>query len=268
MKKVIVLLIVLLTATTAFAVNNPWDIKLPFKNATISYTVDGKMKGTKTVYIKDYGRTTAEYTNTSMSMFGMKQHQKEILITTPDWEYSIDLSSNSGTKQANPKKYLKARFNKLSKSQKKKVVRNAEKTGVAITGEMGGNIQKKAAKLLGYKCDKVTMMGVTAYTISGTDLPLKTDGNVMGIKILETATRIKKGKPSASKFKVPSGIRIEHDPNADQMLKEQADMVIQNLLAGKSPAAGSRKNAGQGGADQLTPEQQQQMQQMMKMFGQ
>ncbi len=60
MKKFLSLLIVLLFATSAFALDNPWDTKLPFKNAIIDYKVSGTLNGEKTIYVKDYGRTTAE----------------------------------------------------------------------------------------------------------------------------------------------------------------------------------------------------------------
>lgn len=269
-KTLLALTLSFILATTAWALENPWDRKLPFKNATINYKIDGQMKGSKTIYVTDYGRNSAEYSDTSMTVFGMTQKQQEIIITSPDWVFTIDLTNATGTKQANPNKYLKEKFAKLSASEKKKVIKNAEQTGIAMTGEMGGEVEKNAAKLLGYSCDKATIVGTTVYTISGTDLPLKIESNMMGVNMIETATGIDKGKPAAAKFKVPSGIRIEHDPAADRMIKEQAEMTIEGLLTGTAPAAGVRPSGGGAGQDdlnQLTPEQQQQMQQMLKMFG-
>ena len=268
-KTAIILSIALILTTAAWAMENPWERKLPFKNATISYRVEGRMKGTKTIYITDYGRHSAEYRDTSMTVFGMTQHQREIIITDPDWVYTIDPSAGSGTKQANPNKYLKEKFAKLSASEKKKVIKNAEQTGIAITGKMGGEVQKNAAKFLGYSCDKATIVGTTVYTISGTDLPLKVESNMMGVNMNETATGVDKGKPAAAKFKVPSGIQIEHDPAADRRIKEQADMIIEGLLSGTAPAGVSPSGGGasQDDLNQLTPEQRQQMQKMLKMFG-
>ena len=75
----------MLTATTAVALESPWEKKLPFKSAVIEYTITGTQKGTKTIYVKDYGQTVAEYRNISMTVIGMTQKENTMDITTPDW---------------------------------------------------------------------------------------------------------------------------------------------------------------------------------------
>jgi len=233
MKKIISLLIILLCATTVFATDNPWDTKLPFKNAIIDSKISGTMNGDKTLYIKDYGRTRAEYTDISMKIYGITQQQKEIIITTPDWVYTINLLENSGTKQANLKKFMSQEFNNLSKSEQKKVVQNAESLGIATIKGMEGTLQKNATQILGYNCDKVTMMGTVLYTISGTDLALKMNGNLMGIKFSQSAINVKKESSPSSKFQPPPNIIFERDKQADQIMQEQARSVIQELLNNK-----------------------------------
>lgn len=273
MKKLFVLLTIVLLTTSAFALESPWEKKLPFKASTIKYTVGGSMKGSKTLYIKDYGRTKAEYINTTMTVFGIAQQQQTITITTPDWEYKIDLIKNKGTKNVNPKKYLNEEFHKLSKSKQKKVIKNTKKTAVDIAKGTNGSIQINAAKILGYKCDKAIIMGITGYSITGTDISLKINGNLMGIQIEETATSIKKGKPSSSKFKVPSNMKITHDKQTDRTLKQHAKSTIQSLVNGNAKTKssgnyqGGHQNTGGANGQQLTPEQQKQMKQMMQMFG-
>lgn len=243
MKKIISLLIILFFATPAFAVDNPWDTKLPFKSAIIESKISGTMNGVKTLYIKDYGKTRAEHSNTSMKMFGMTQQQKEIIITTPDWVYTINLLENTGTKQANLKKYMAQEFYDLSQSDQKTVVKNAESQGVATIDGMEGAIQKNATKILGYNCDKVTMKGTTLYAISGTDLTLKINGDMMGIKINQIANSVKKESGPSAKFSLPSNIIFEHDKQADQMMQDQAKNTIQNLLAGNSGKTPSADNS-------------------------
>jgi len=230
MKKIISLLVILISATSAFAMDNPWATKLPFKNAIIDTKMSGAMNGEKTLYIKDYGRHRAEYSNTSIKTFGITQQQKEIIITTPDWVYTIDLLENTGTQQANLKKFMAQEFNKLSKSEQKKVAKNAESQGIVTIGGMEGKCQKNAAKILGFNCDKVTMGGIISYTISGTDLVLKTDGTMMGMKINHVATRVKKKSAPSSRFKLPSNINFEQDKQADQMMQNQAKAAIRELL--------------------------------------
>jgi hypothetical protein len=112
------------------------------------------------------------------------------------------------------------------------VVENAEKMGIATVDGMEGRVEKKASKILGYTCDKVTMSGVVSYTITGTDLPLKTTGDMMGIKINQVATKVTQGNVDASKFKLPANIDFQHDVQADQMMQDQAKTVMQTLLEG------------------------------------
>jgi len=279
MKKILPLLIVLIFASSAFALENPWDTKLPFKNAVIKYKISGTLNGEKIIYIKDYGRTTAEYSDTSMKMFGMEQPQKETIITTPDWEYTIDLIENTGTKQANPKKFLIQEFNNLSKAEQKKVVKNAQTLGVSTIEGMDGTLEKNVEKILGYQCDKVSMPGTTAYLFSGTDLPLKIKGDNMGMKMNQTVTSIKKESAASSKFKLPQNIQFEHNKQVDQMMQDRAQTIIKALLDGTHPkssnmGAGSGSQMGKApvaptstGQDQMTPELQEQMKQMMNIFG-
>ncbi len=276
MKKILPALMILLMASSAFALDNPWENKLPFKSATIDYKVSGSMKGEKTVYVKDYGRTIAEYSETSMTVMGMTQKLKEVNITTPDWVYTIDQVEGTGTKQVNPNKYFIEEYNKLSKSKKKKVAANSEKMGLSTVEGMSGDFKKNAETILGYKCDRISVMGVESYTISGTGLALKTEGNTMGVKMDEVATKISKGNPPSSKFELPKNIKFEHNKQADQMMQNQAKSVIQSLLDGKKPVAASSSpgnpqggfmGAGQDGQNQLSPEQLKQMQEMMQKLG-
>jgi len=227
------------------------------------------MSGEKTIYVKDYGRTRAEYSNTSTQMFGMAQQQKEAIITTPDWEYTIDLVENTGTKQANPKKFMIQEFNNLSKTKQKKVLKNIKNLGVPTIEGTNENIQKNAAKILGYKCDKVSMVGTIAFMVSGTDLPLKIKGNMMGVKFDQVATNIKKGSVPSSKFELPSNIRFKHNKQADQAMQTQAETIIKYLLEGRrleSSGAAGQMGGNTNNPNQMTPEMQEQMKQMMKVF--
>jgi len=272
MKKVLLIITTMLLASFAFAVQNPWDMKLPFKSGTITYKVEGSKKGTKNIYINNYGRTTAEYSDTVMSILGMKKREKEIIITTPDWVFSYTDGDDYATKQANPYKFLIEEFNKLSRSDKKKVAKNAEKSGSSIIAGLNGKIEKNAGEMLGYKYDKVKAMGVTAYIISGTEIPLKTEGGMVGIKVNETAVKIEKNKPSSSKFKLPTSLKIEHSQEADMMAKEQAKSTIQSLIEGHATVQQQPSSEDENGEEgfkmpSMTQEQKDKMKDMMKMFG-
>ncbi|GAB6069352.1 hypothetical protein JCM30760_04490 [Thiomicrorhabdus hydrogeniphila] len=263
MKPILLLLSFFLTSV-ALAQDNPWDQKLPFKQATISYDLSGMLKGHKTLYIKDYGKTTALHIDTAMTVFGMKQVQKELEITTPDWVYYYDLTSNTGSKQANPIKFFIAEFESLSSAEQKIVATNAEKFGVNMMEGLDGEVVKNAATILGFKCDKTKAMGTEVYSIKDSGIPLKIIGNTMGIKYSEVATKVDKSNVSNSYFKGPENITLRYDPYADEVLKKQAKSVIQNLLEGKPPAQNSQTTPQE---EKISPEQQEQMKKMLKMFG-
>ncbi|MFK5927447.1 MAG: hypothetical protein QM483_12515 [Desulfuromusa sp.] len=224
------------------------------------------------MYIKDYGKTTAVYRDSVTKIMGMDNRENSLNITTPDWIYNIDLSHKNGSKQVNPVKYFIEEFNNLSAAERKKVTTNAENFGVGTVAEMGGQIEKNAAKILGYNCDKVTMMGVTVYSISDIGLPLKTETDMMGMKSTEVATTINKGSVPAAKFTVSADIKITHQPVADKIARNHAKMTIQNLLEGKRPSNRMEQynpppNRQNNQQQEMPSDLKEKMEKMMKMFG-
>jgi CCR4-NOT transcriptional regulation complex NOT5 subunit len=219
-----------------------------------------------------------------MKMFGMVQEQKEIIIVTPDWEYTIDLVENTGTKQANPKKFLIQEFNNLSKTKQKKVIKNSESLGISTLEGMDGTFEKNAEKIMGHQCDKVSMVGgTTTYLFSGTDLPLRIKGNNMGVKFNQDATIIKKESAPTSKFKLPSNIQFEHNKQIDQMMQDRAQTIIQSLVDSThlkstgtgmqtskvpdAPSSAVTASTEQAPAEQDTNDLQDQMKKLMNIFG-
>lgn len=247
MKKIVLALaIICAVSSAAHSIENPWNKKLPFKQGVVNYEISGTMKGSEIVFVKDYGATTAAYRFEVTSMFGVNTQTTELTLTTPDWVYTVDLSDNTGSKQINPKKVIIEKFNSLSSLEQKKLVKNSKKMGITMVGNLSGKVEKGAAKLLGYKCDKVTMMGMESYTLAGTDFPIKISGSMMGISVVETATKITKQKVSSSKFKIPKGADIIHEPQADQMIREQINTMFSTILLGKQP-----KNPQEKAADKM-----------------
>ena len=95
---------VLLLPFTSAQADNPWEIKLPFEQATINYSLSGMETGSEILYIKDFGRQTARYRTTKASVFGMTMHNKSVEIISPDWIYKYNLEEGTGTKSINPQK--------------------------------------------------------------------------------------------------------------------------------------------------------------------
>ncbi|MBU0962105.1 MAG: hypothetical protein KKD01_01325 [Proteobacteria bacterium] len=267
-KCLIAVMLVFLMPLGAFAGNkSPWEMELPFKSATIHYTIRGIENGSEVKYIRDYGREVATYHTTKTSMMGMTMVTETVDIDTPDWQYHFDLSQRTGTKSVNPQKYMIEEYNKLSKAERKQLEENAEKMGKSVTDGFGGTIQQNAEKILGYSCDRAEMMGTVVYNIHATDIPLRLESNMMGMSMKIEATSVDEGKVDGKFFLLPQGIAPQFDPQSDAMARQIARQTITML---KDPE--SAKNKGgvpmmqRPGQQQLSPEEQEQMEQAMEML--
>lgn len=235
-RTVLTIIAVLLLPVIALAGNNnPWERKLPFEKATIQYTLSGTEKGTETMYIRDYGKDTASYHKGVNTMMGRTIQTDTIHITTPDWVYTFDLLKKTGKKSVNPQKYIIEEYNKLSSADKDKVMKNAREMGTNIG--MQGKLEMNAEKILGYDCDRVTVMGSTIYSIHEAGIPLKIDTAIMGISMQKVATEVNKGFADAKYFEFPAGITPQPDPEGDAMARSMAPQVIAML---KDPESAKR----------------------------
>ncbi len=263
------IVMVLCASTNVLAAEkSPWETKLPFKHATIHYTISGMENGNEVLYIRDYGREVARYHTTKTSMMGMTMENKTVDISTPDWEYSFDLTNHEGTKNVNPEKYMIAEYNKLSKAERKEVNKNAEEMGVSVAEGFGGQVQKNAIKIHGYSCDRAEMMGTVTYSIHGTDIPLLLESNMMGMKMKIEATSVDKGKIADKYFQHPAGIEAVLDPQSDAIAQSMAKETIAMLKdpEGVKKLQDESMEERMGEQGQLTPEQQEQAAQAMQML--
>lgn len=207
-----------------------WEKKLPFKTATISYSIKGMENGKETLYIRDHGKERATYRETTSNMMGMKMTNRTVEFKTPDQIYTYDLEKHQGFKGLNPQKYMIEEYDRLSAVEKEKVRENAKKMGAAYTEGMGGQIQQNAVKILGYDCDKVEIMGGSStYLIHDTDVALKTEMNMMGMKLTMVADSVDKGKVDDKVFEHPAGITAEANSESDKMAQNMARQAIAML---------------------------------------
>jgi hypothetical protein len=220
----------------------PWEKELPYEQMTIVYNVSGIESGEETLYIRDNGREQATYRTTVTKMMGMTVSDKSIEFMTPDFIYSFDLQANEGYKSVNPQKLMRQEYEKLSAPEQKKVNKNAKKIGTVFTQSMGGEVEQNVMKILGYDCDKITVMGgAVTYLLHDTDIPLRMEVNMMGMKMLTEATSIKKKIANENIFTHPEGIVAQNDPEADQM----AQMIAQHTMATlKDPETAKNKMGG------------------------
>ncbi len=249
----LVVTVLLVPAGQVQARKSPWEIKLPFKAAEIDYQVSGTEKGIEKLYIRRYGQERARYRKTKGKIFFKSLATESLEITTPDWIYRIDLLKKKGQKMVNPVKYMKEEFRRLSRADRKKVEKNAKDLGLYLMQAMDGEIQKKATKILGYECDRISMKMATVYSISGYDIVLKSESSIAGIKMKTVAQKIKKGSVPSKYFTPPAGIKIIHNPQADRQSKKMAKDIVAMLL---DPEAAKKKMAGNNGTSSGVHERQ------------
>lgn len=271
-RKLVVLLMwmVVCLGTPAAWAENPFQEKLPFKSATITYAISGIETGNETVYIDDYGNKSAAYHDTSTSMMGMTIQNKTLEIVEGDWVYSFDLVEKVGVKSHNPMFYMKEAFDKLSDAEREQVMKNRELIGMSAMSGMGGKVEKNAAEILGYPCDRVQAAGATVYSLHGSSVVMKTESEMMGQKMMTVATAIDTGSVDAKYFAHPDDIDVEHDTEADSISKEMAQQAIAWL---KDPDAANKPlptdTMGQSEMLEHVPSQEQaemmkQMEEIMK----
>ncbi|MFN2355928.1 MAG: hypothetical protein ABR512_15600 [Desulfopila sp.] len=239
MKKLFLLcFLVVLWASPAIVFSeyaSPWEKKLPFESAIIHYALSGMEEGEETLYIRDYGKERATYHQSVSTMIGLTANSSTIELQTPYFIYSYDLLEKEGVKTSNPQKFMIEEYAGLSPAEKKKVRENAEKIGTvsaeAMAEGMGGEglavkIEHNAVEILGYSCDKVEVMGGVIYLLHDTDICLKSELNVLGMKMEMVATSVREGDVDDTFFQHPAGIRAEMDAEAERIVKEMAGQVV------------------------------------------
>jgi hypothetical protein len=223
-------LLTLVAAVPALAgEDSPWQMKLPFANATISYTIAGSENGTETLYVREYGKQRAKKHEGFTSMFGISNKTESLEITDQDWHYLFDLVAKTGTKATNPTKFFNEEYGKLSPAEKQNVKKNAEKLGMSMARDFQGETVPKATKILGYDCDRTTIMGMTVNVIHQTDVPLLTEMNLLGMQTTITATAIDTGAPPAAAFALPADITPVQDAQADALSQQMAKDMVSTL---------------------------------------
>jgi hypothetical protein len=271
----VVSMILLFFCSLAWGVDLPWEMKLPFKEATIHYELTGSEQGKETLYIKEYGKLRAKHRQATATMMGMTKKTETVEIIDPDWMYTYDLVDKKGEKTTNPRKIYLTEYNKFNGEEKKNFEKNAKELGTSMMGQFGGSVQQKAGKILGYDCDITTVGGMsTVHLLHGTDIPLRSEVAIMGMNSTNAATKIDTSAAiPGSAFAPPQGIDATLNHEAENMM---AGMIQQTMDTLKKPdgakqmqAAGPMGMMGAGGMEQgmkdegMSPEEQQEMMRQM-----
>jgi hypothetical protein len=208
MKKAFLTIIAIAFTVMGFTQNEDYMNMKQFdvKSGKIEYKIEGKTKGTKTLWFDDYGRYQYEYTVTTTKMFGMTTKSESLKIRDKEWMYDINLVDKTGTKmhvdQAN--QMLNVATDATTDEQLKKFGEDIQKD---MDIKDGGT-----ETILGRSCKVTTSGKLNSKTWEYKRIFLKTTadlGGVLGSSNEEAISFEENISIPASKFSVPSGIEIQ-----------------------------------------------------------
>jgi hypothetical protein len=208
MKKALLLSIILTFTMGLFAQNTKLKDAKPFeiKSGKVEYKIDGKTKGTKTLWWDDYGRLQHEYKKTSTKMMGITTKEETLNIRSSEWMYSINLVDKTGTKTSVDEAMMLGEMLMGT-------------TNEAELEKMGEDIKKDfdakdvgTETILGHECIIMEIGKLNGKHWRHKGVTLKMEiimGGFLG-NYLEEATSFDQNiSVPASKFEVPAGIKIE-----------------------------------------------------------
>ena len=217
---------------TLIAKENIFNKGVDFKEGVVHYKVSGSESGSKTLYIREFGKTRVLYTNTKSNFLRKNKIIDNMTLITPKWTYEIDLKNNSTTKLPNLKYLLFKKFQTLSNKEKQKIKTNL-KNRVKQTGQ----------KIAGYNYTLEVQDGVTTYKAQDYDFILKTKADILGFHTKSVVTHIEKKPLDFKIFTLPENLKIISTSNEEKTLHKKADKIIKQLLSSKINAHHvSRKN--------------------------
>lgn len=183
-------LTVLIAAPAAvLAQKNQSVFYYPVKSAYIEYAQTGTTNGTETLYVDNYGRVSARYSELTTKSFGSTTKTKQIVIQKDSVVYTIDTEKKTGVKQTIH----------IDPKDVEKWADTAEEIyedlGFKKTGE---------GEVLGKKCDIWEGMSSKIWIWQG--LALKSEISIFGKTVIEAKKVEVGGSIDKSKFDIPEGI--------------------------------------------------------------
>ena len=204
MKKYILLSLILCFAFQVKAQNQAK--RFAIKSGRIVLDLSGSTTGTKTIYFDNYGDKFHEHEKsvTEVKMFGITDRTNIDKITIMNGEqfWTVDNIEDKNMQGKLP--YYKSShdmFADMSEAEQEKMADDMLKS---LGGEKLGT-----EKVLGYNCEKVSVMGAKSWIYKG--IVLKSEVNVMGIVSNEVAVEFEKNPSLSSQlFEAPSGKDFEN----------------------------------------------------------
>jgi hypothetical protein len=175
------------------------------KSGRIEYKIDGKTKGTKTLWWDDFGRLQYEHTHTSTKLLGIATKEDKLVVRTTEWIYEINLLEKTGTKM------------KIEKIMEVPEAINASMSDQQLK-QMGEDIMEgidakelSEETILGRSCQVMVVGKLNSKHWSYKKIPLKMEinmGGFLGISLEEAIKFDENISIPASQFTIPDGIEI------------------------------------------------------------
>ncbi|MBV5317295.1 MAG: hypothetical protein JZU50_05770 [Desulfobulbaceae bacterium] len=123
-------LVLLFLGSLALGADQPWEMRLPFKDATIHYELKGSEQGVETLYIRDYGKVRARHHKVTAIIMGMTQKNDTLELTDSDWITTYNLIEKNGEKVSNPQSCFGRSIANLT-ARRKRISRKTPRNSVS-----------------------------------------------------------------------------------------------------------------------------------------
>jgi len=186
------------------------------KSAIIKFQQSGTLEGTAILYFDDYGMKEATHEEGEMAMFGIKQESKTVNYLHGFMQYNMDMINKTATKTKNT--ILQSLVENSESS-------DLEEIGMEMFKQMGG---EKVGKedIIGKPCEiwELKQMGTKVWIWNG--IPLRTETDMMGIKLIKVATNIKANVSiPPDKIEIPPDIEFKEIDmgNLNEMIQQYSN---------------------------------------------
>jgi len=218
-------LTLILTISSLLIASNPFEKKLPFKEAIIEYSVSSSEKGAEILYIKDYGQSRVLYKKTDAKL--TQKPKEEFILTTSKWVYQINPKTSIATRTPNFRYLLYINYKELNKEQKKQVLKNLELINYLPITKTHFKIEKNYTKINNIPCDLLIEKEKKCYGFNGS-LLLKSEIKILGYKRVELLNDIYETKVDSKLFDIRD-YKIIDDKKKSVKLYEKSKKIINFL---------------------------------------
>lgn len=175
------------------------------KSGKVVYKIEGKTKGTKTIWFDDYGRKQYTHTETTTKMMGMTMKSETMQIKDMEYVYDLNLIEKTGTKMK-----LQEANDMIAVTRSTTSDAELFKMGKQMESDLEGR-EEGTEEFLGRSC-KVYFVGkLNGKSLIYKGIVLKTTmdmGGILGSTAEEAVAFEENISVPASQFSIPSGFEI------------------------------------------------------------